>query len=151
MSGNTDSNRTNRADRRAADGRWIRGTAPGPGNPRARLVHRHLEAVARAIEPAELVAVMRRLLENAQGGCVASAGLLLDRVLGKAKPLSVPLPLTGDLAGDASLLAQAAAIGMVPVDDARSMLQLALDAEAAASLGTLEARVAALEGKHASR
>lgn len=144
----TESNRPNRSDRRAADGRWIKGTRPGPGNPRAKLVHAHLEAVARAIEPSELVAVLRRLLENAQGGCVASAGLLLDRVLGKARLLSVPLPLSGDLAGDASLISQAAAIGMVDVDHARGLLALALDAETVANLGSLEARVSALEVHH---
>ena len=141
-----------KGERRAPDGRFLPGTKGGPGNPRARLMCRHLQAAARAVTPAEVEDVLRKLLDNVlTRGCTASASILLDRVLGRPKAPAVPVPLSGVLADDAAQLAQAAALGLLDVEVARGLLALAVDAETVASLAGLEGRSAALEARHGPR
>ncbi len=69
---------------RGRDGRFVQGNPGGPGNPFAGKVARLREAGWKAIKPAEIKAVYRKLLEMALAGDVPAARLLLDRLLGPA-------------------------------------------------------------------
>jgi hypothetical protein len=69
---------------RGRDGRFVRGNPGGPGNPFAGKVAKLREAGWKAIKPAEIKAVYRKLLEMAMAGDVPAARLLLDRLLGPA-------------------------------------------------------------------
>ena len=71
------------------------GVAPGgPGNPLNAHVNRLRVALLRAVTPADLKAVVRKLVKLAKGGDVAACKELLDRCLGKSV---APVELAGDL------------------------------------------------------
>ena len=74
---------------RGPGGRFLPGTAGGPGNPLAAHVHALRAALLSAVTPEELAVVCRTLLRQAQGGDVAAARLLFDRLLGPAQELDL--------------------------------------------------------------
>lgn len=145
----TDANGPNGPVRDAA-GRWTRGNPGGPGSKKAKQVARLHEAVAKAVTPAEITAVMRQLYLQATNGCTASASLLLERTLGKSKPASLPLQFTGELGTDAAAVVQAAGLQLLDPSVARELLGLLGDAAGLEQLGTLEQRLAELEARHAT-
>ena len=67
---------------RAQNGRFLPGNPGGPGNPFAGKVAKLREAGWRAVKPAEVRKVYRKLLDLALSGDVPAARLLLDRLLG---------------------------------------------------------------------
>jgi len=75
--------------RRDAQGRFLPGTAGGPGNPMAQHVNRLRRALLEAVTEEDMRAVVAALLAQAKGGDVAAAKELLLRCLGR--------PLESDL------------------------------------------------------
>jgi hypothetical protein len=68
-------------------GRFVKGSGGGPGNPYARRVARLRRELYRAVTPEDLRAVVRALVEKARAGDVAAIKELLDRTVGKARPI----------------------------------------------------------------
>jgi hypothetical protein len=66
-------------------GRFLPGTAPGPGNPMARRTAQYRRAIREAVSPEDLVQIIKVLMDKALAGDVQAAREVLDRVLGKAK------------------------------------------------------------------
>jgi hypothetical protein len=71
---------------RDAHGRFTRGNSGGPGNPHVKSVAAWRSALARVILPADIEAVLRKLLECAKAGEPWAIKELLDRCLGKPRP-----------------------------------------------------------------
>lgn len=67
---------------RDAAGRYTRGNPGGPGNPMAAKVAALRKALFAAVRPSDLKAVVKRLVDEAKGGDVQAARVLLDRLLG---------------------------------------------------------------------
>lgn len=139
----TESNGDNGRDR---TGRFRRGNRGGPGNPRARLVHAHLRAVATAVTAEELQALVRRLHELAMNGNVGAAGLLLDRVLGRARGTQVAVQADSPLEA-ATQVMQLALSGALAPDQAAELLRVVEVVVDLQLLQQLEQRVAQLEAK----
>jgi hypothetical protein len=68
---------------RDSRGRFAKGNAGGPGNPFARRSAALRKAAAQAISEEDLVALMRKLLQQALGGDVAAARLVLLYAVGR--------------------------------------------------------------------
>ena len=68
---------------RQAGGRFATGNAGGPGNPHARQVAALRSALLDAVTPAEMTAIVAKLVADAKAGSVASAREVLERTLGK--------------------------------------------------------------------
>lgn len=68
-------------------GRFVKGSGGGPGNPYARRVARLRRELYRAVTPEDLRAVVRVLVEKAKAGDVVAIKELLDRVVGKSRPI----------------------------------------------------------------
>ena len=81
----TDSNGIN--GDRDANGRFTKGNPGGPGPAFPRRVAALRAALLDAVTPADVIAVIRALVEAAKGGDVAAAKVFLDRILGS--PLAV--------------------------------------------------------------
>ena len=71
--------------KRDATGRFLKGTAPGPGNPLARRTAEYRAAIREAVSPEDLAQIIKVLMEKALAGDVHAAREVLDRILGKAK------------------------------------------------------------------
>lgn len=69
---------------RGADGRFLRGNGGGPGNPHGRRTAELRAAMLDAVSADDIRAVVGRLVAMARDGDLAAAGMLLDRVFGKA-------------------------------------------------------------------
>lgn len=80
---------------RDGKGRFVKGSGGGPGNPYARRVARLRRELYRAVTPEDLRTVVRALVEKARSGDVAAIKELLDRTIGKARPIE-----DADEAGD---------------------------------------------------
>ena len=70
---------------RDAHGRFARGNSGGPGNPHIKTVAAWRSALARVVSPADIEAVLRKLLERAKAGEPWAIKELLDRCLGKPR------------------------------------------------------------------
>lgn len=68
---------------RGALGRFAKGNPGGPGNPFASMVNKLRREALAAVNADELRALIRKLYEQAIGGDVNAARVLLDRLLGK--------------------------------------------------------------------
>jgi hypothetical protein len=75
-------------------GRWKQGNKAGRGNPLAKQVQLIRTALVNAITPADIQAVIKRLLQQAKDGDVASAKIIFDRAVGPAAALDQDLRLT---------------------------------------------------------
>jgi hypothetical protein len=146
---------------RAHDGRFGPGNTYGRGNPRLQHVGELRRAIAEAITPADIAAVVGALLTRARAGDVAAARELLDRVGGKpaqappegeAISLSLP-PLRSPadtVTASQAILAAVGAGTLSPADAARiaGVVELArrtLETE------DLARRVALLESRETER
>lgn len=69
-------------------GRFLKGNYGGPGNPQLQQLAEYKRVVREAVTPKQLIAVLRTLLEKAQGGDILAAKILLDRTLGKVQASS---------------------------------------------------------------
>lgn len=110
---------------RGAGGRFAVGNEIGKlgGNPQVRALAEHRRAISEAVSPAELQSVVRGLLQQALGGDVQAARVLLDRLGGPPGSTLLSLPV-GDLRHPEELSAlalqtvQAAASGAIRLEDA---------------------------------
>ena len=68
---------------RQAGGRFGTGNPGGPGNPHARQVAALRSALLDAVTPADMSAIVAKLVTDAKAGSVASAREVLERTLGK--------------------------------------------------------------------
>jgi len=76
-------------DGRDSRGRFAKGNRGGPGNPQAKKVAALRGALLQAVKPADVKAVIQRMVEQARAGDVPAAKLLLERTLGP--PLAIDL------------------------------------------------------------
>ena len=114
---------------RTADGKFSKGAPPGPG--RRAGTGEHRQALLRAAGPEELEAIVRTLVQQAKQGCVQSAKLVFDRVLGRPPEeqpaLHAPLPDLTDPAAIAEgirTVVAACAAGELPAQHARVWVEL---------------------------
>lgn len=70
---------------RDARGRFTSGNSGGPGNPHVKAVAAWRSALTRVVSPADIEAVLRKLLECAKAGEPWAIKELLDRCLGKPR------------------------------------------------------------------
>ena len=80
---------------RLANGRFIPGCKPGPGNPFADKVAKYRSALTRAVTPAQFLRIARKMAELAEAGDTDAAKIVLDRLLGR--PVQ-PMEVSGSLA-----------------------------------------------------
>src|SRR5262245_40646846 len=79
-----------KGDVRDGRGRFVPRNPGGPGNPFARQVAALRQAVLNAVTPADIQAVMRKLIEVAAAGSMPAARLLLGYAIGKPQPAPDP-------------------------------------------------------------
>jgi hypothetical protein len=80
---------TNGSNGRGSGGRFAKGNAGGPGNPHARKVAQLRSALLQAVSGRDLKAIVKKLLEQAKGGDVQAAKLVIERCLGPAVPADI--------------------------------------------------------------
>ena len=68
---------------RSLGGRFGKGNKGGPGNPFAAKVARLRSAMLRSVSPADMKAIIGKLVEEAKGGNVQAAKEVMERCLGK--------------------------------------------------------------------
>jgi hypothetical protein len=142
----------NRA-KRDPKGRYLPGTAPGPGNPHAAHVHALKQAIYKAITPAALLPVLKKMLALATAGDIAAARLILEYAIGKPRvEPEAPARLGLPAANDAASIVQATAHLVAALDhgeisgEAAGRLAGLLEAgRKAIETGELEARLNELE------
>ena len=110
-------------------GRFKKGSPPGPGRPAGTSEHR--SAMLRAAGPEELEAITATLVRQAREGCVQSAKLVFDRVLGRPPEeqpaLRASLPDLTDpaqIAEGIRRVVAACAAGELPANHARIWVDL---------------------------
>ena len=82
------------AGHRDLKGRWQQGNKAARGNPLAKQVQAIRVALVSAVTPKDIQAVIRRLLQQAKAGDVASAKIIFERAVGPAEALDFDLRLT---------------------------------------------------------
>ena len=75
-------------------GRWQSGNGAGRGNPLAKQVQAIRVALVSAVTPADIQAVVQRLLQQAKEGDVVAAKIIFERTAGPAAALAFDLRLT---------------------------------------------------------
>ncbi|MGA2620062.1 MAG: hypothetical protein ABSF26_20790 [Thermoguttaceae bacterium] len=75
-------------------GRWQQGNKAGRGNPLAKQVQAIRVALVSAVAPADIQAVVQRLLQQAKDGDVMAAKVLFERTAGPAAALDLDLRLS---------------------------------------------------------
>ena len=70
-------------------GRFARGNPGGPGNPHASQVAKLRAALHRTVAEEDMVAMIAKLVGMARDGNLATAKLLIDRVLGPPVPADI--------------------------------------------------------------
>lgn len=68
---------------RNSNGRFSPGNSGGPGNPHAKKVGQLRSALIDAVSPADIAAIVGKLVERAKSGDVRAIREVLDRTLGK--------------------------------------------------------------------
>jgi hypothetical protein len=133
---------------RGSDGRFAPGNPGGPGRPKGAR-HAALAALdAIGAEAAE--EVLRRVVDDARGGDLRAAELLLSRLWPerKGRPVEVALPevaSAADLVPALAAVASAMGRGELTPEEARAMCAVLESQRRAIETAELEARVAALE------
>jgi hypothetical protein len=77
---------TNEANGRDARGRFAKGNAGGPGNPFARRMARMRSVLCATVSEEDIEKVTRKLIEQAKGGDIAAARILLAYAVGQPTP-----------------------------------------------------------------
>ena len=81
-------------------GKFAPGNPGGPGNPHVRKVAKLRRAMFKAVTPKDVADVLAMLVAQAKAGDLVAAGMLLDRVFGRA-----PVALSGPDGGPVQLSA----------------------------------------------
>lgn len=129
---------------------WKPGQSGNPnGRPRgASAVHKLREAIGTGVEE-----IIKKLTEQAKGGDVGAARLLLDRVLPPIKasdePVEIDIPENGSLTDKGNAVLKAAAAGLIPVSHAASLMTAIGGLAKVAEVDELARRIAALEEANA--
>lgn len=133
-------------------GRFLPGHRQGgPGNPHVRRLARWQAALRRAVTPARLEAVLRKLLEMAEAGDKAAIRILLDRTIAPADTVEwarVAIPAPADAASTsaaATAIMQAVADGRLSPDVAGRLGGLVELSRKAIETADLARRIEALE------
>lgn len=75
------------------NGKFAKGNPGGPGNPHTQRIHEYNAAIRDAVASGDIAAVMKVMVRRAKRGDLFASKLLLDRCIGKARPMD--LPVTG--------------------------------------------------------
>ena len=67
---------------RAANGRFLPGCKPGPGNPLSKKANQLRVAVSKAVTAADVREIAKKMIDLAKGGDIQAAKLVFDRALG---------------------------------------------------------------------
>ena len=81
--------KSNGANGRDNNGRFVRGNPGGPGNPHARRVGKLRNALIRSVSDADVKEIIAKLVEAAKAGDIQAAREVLDRTIGKATQTDV--------------------------------------------------------------
>lgn len=138
-------------------GRFLRGNSAAKGNPVARRMAALRRAALQVVGEHEIQALVLTALRAAEGGDIAAAKFVADRVLGTARPApsefdSFELPEVLDLnslADAARRIVEGLASGNLPLEQAQALLAALREQRAAFEAEALEdirARLARLEG-----
>ena len=68
---------------RDGNGRFLQGSAPGPGNPYSAKVNALRRDLLAATDPADVLAIWQVLIEKAKAGNLRAGELILERLLGR--------------------------------------------------------------------
>ncbi len=79
----------NGSNGRNSRGQFTAGNAGGPGNPFARHIGQLRTALMESMTPADVEAVVHKLVDLAKEGSIPAAKELLERCLGKAESLDL--------------------------------------------------------------
>tara|TARA_R110002094_G_scaffold57349_1_gene68473 strand:- start:455 stop:916 length:462 start_codon:yes stop_codon:yes gene_type:complete len=138
---------------RKANGRFVAGCAPGPGNPHVRRAAELQEAVRGAVTGKQLSQVMQALYELAMGGDVQAARVLLERIVGKpsdeVRQHNLDLGDLSTVEGVAAAMrtvAVAVAAGDIAAADAQAVTSVLTSVANADAYSMLEERVTQIEG-----
>ena len=137
---------------RDESGRFLPGTAGGPGSGRGRRIAAFREVIRMACRPEDVASVVAMLLRRALEGDTGAARELLDRVVGRpqreSEPVSFDVVEVSDVASAAkaaSALVGALARGDVDADTAFRFAGVLGVSLKALELSEIGARLAALE------
>lgn len=73
--------------KRDPQGRFLPGNRGGPGNPQVRRLAAYRKALENAISPADLKAIIKKLILKARAGDFQAAREIMDRTVGKTAPV----------------------------------------------------------------
>ncbi|NUQ67660.1 MAG: hypothetical protein HUU18_05215 [Phycisphaerales bacterium] len=73
--------------------KFAKGNPGGPGNPHTQRIHEYNAAIREAVSSGDIAEVMRVMVRRAKRGDQFASKLLLDRCIGKSRPMD--LPITG--------------------------------------------------------
>ena len=82
---------------RGENGRFLKGNAGGPGSPYVKQVAALKASLYEALTPADINAIMQRMLAEAVAGNVPAARLVLEYSVGKPLPGSTASALDGEM------------------------------------------------------
>lgn len=74
---------------RNSKGQFKKGNRGGPGNPLSRQVNRLRTAMLSQVKEGNIKTVLKQLIEKAEGGDLAAAKILFDRVFGPPLPVDI--------------------------------------------------------------
>lgn len=141
--------------KRDGKGRFLPGTAAGPGNPRLRRLGSLQRAVTEAITPEDISRVLQTLRDLALSGDVGASKVLLERVLGKPTTAADasefggiqlgPINSIGDLTGAFQSVLGALSKGEIEPSAASQVVGILELTGRALERSELEARVSRLE------
>jgi hypothetical protein len=94
-------------DGRGPGGRFARGNTAGRGNPLAKHAQKLRAALLKSVKPADLKAVVAKMLTLAKAGDTTAAKLVMDRTLGPSEAVDVQAELAELRAAVDSLLERA--------------------------------------------
>ena len=139
---------------RDGSGKFLPGTAPGPGRPRS-LTAQMCEAAAQAITPDHIVAILRRVARAALEGNLPAARLVLERMCGRAteaerepEPIALELPrmrTAADCDAAVQKIVDGIANGVIPEATAKLLLDAVSTRMKSLELTEHEQRLADLE------
>jgi hypothetical protein len=81
------------SDGRDVRGRFARGNQGGPGNPWAAKTLHFKTLIQNAVTDADMLAVIKALVDAAKGGDIKAAAILIDRLVGKPGYESDSMPV----------------------------------------------------------
>lgn len=135
------------------NGKFAKGNPGGPGNPHTQRIHEYNEAIREAVTQGDIGAIMKVMVRRAKRGDLFASKLLLDRCIGKARPMD--LPVTGlqlpematatDTVRAANAILKATRDGTITTEQAAALASLVELTRRSIETHQLAERLAALE------